>query len=189
MEFVINDKDGSIFELIREDSNTKYQRERLLNREKLLKEVLDKLDNFGKKRTPKTSASKVLALKHLAPKPLVTNSLSSEPLTPAIHPSPLTNLTNNFSSQQWQFLLSLNISCDQENSSPLSSIAVNPTSASVSTVPYNSASTFVTSNTSSRLANQWTSSETCMLINEVKNVRDQEKRANLGYNYFEYTDF
>ncbi|CAG8455770.1 11560_t:CDS:2 [Gigaspora rosea] len=47
MEFVINDKDVSIFGLIKEDGNTKYQRERLLNREKLLREVLDKLDNFG----------------------------------------------------------------------------------------------------------------------------------------------
>ncbi|RIB19650.1 P-loop containing nucleoside triphosphate hydrolase protein [Gigaspora rosea] len=47
MEIVINDKDGSIYELIKEDDNTKYQRERLLNREKLLREVLNKLVNFG----------------------------------------------------------------------------------------------------------------------------------------------
>ncbi|RIB24028.1 hypothetical protein C2G38_2242256 [Gigaspora rosea] len=53
---------------------------------------------------PKTSASKMLAPKPLAPKPLVNNPLSSEPLIPVIHPTPLTNLTNNFSSQQWQFL-------------------------------------------------------------------------------------
>ncbi|CAG8762795.1 15442_t:CDS:2, partial [Dentiscutata erythropus] len=53
---------------------------------------------------PKTSASKMLAPKPLAPKPLVNNPLSSEPLTPVIHHTPLTNLTNNFSSQQWQFL-------------------------------------------------------------------------------------
>ncbi|CAG8700870.1 18172_t:CDS:2 [Dentiscutata erythropus] len=47
MEIFINDKDGSIDELIKEDDNTKYQREKLLNREKLLREVLDKLVNFG----------------------------------------------------------------------------------------------------------------------------------------------
>ena len=54
---------------------------------------------------PKTSASKMLAPKPLAPKPLVNNPLSSEPLTPVIHSSPLTNLTNNFLSQQRQFLI------------------------------------------------------------------------------------
>ncbi|CAG8728311.1 14460_t:CDS:2 [Dentiscutata erythropus] len=47
MEIVINDKDVSIDELIKEDDNTKYQREKLLNREKLLREALDKLVNFG----------------------------------------------------------------------------------------------------------------------------------------------
>ncbi|CAG8463416.1 14418_t:CDS:1 [Racocetra fulgida] len=47
MENFIHDKDGSFDDLIREDDGTKYQRERLLNREKLLREVLDKLVNFG----------------------------------------------------------------------------------------------------------------------------------------------
>ncbi|CAG8486125.1 18067_t:CDS:2 [Cetraspora pellucida] len=47
MEIFIHDKDGSIDELIKEDDGIKYQRERLLGREKLLREVLDKLINFG----------------------------------------------------------------------------------------------------------------------------------------------
>ncbi|CAG8830284.1 15628_t:CDS:1, partial [Racocetra persica] len=46
MEVFIHDKDGSFDDLIREDDGTKYQRERLLNRERLLREVLDKLVNF-----------------------------------------------------------------------------------------------------------------------------------------------
>ncbi|CAG8742783.1 33483_t:CDS:2 [Gigaspora margarita] len=101
----------------------------------------------------------MLAPKPLAPKPLVNNPLSSEPLTLVIHPTPLMNLTNNFSSQQRQFLttqlqtdslnkitskynelLSFNISRDQENSSLFSPIAINPTSSSVFTIPYNSTS-------------------------------------------------
>ncbi|CAG8710162.1 24232_t:CDS:2 [Cetraspora pellucida] len=113
---------------------------------------------------PKTSASKMLAPKPLASKPLVANPLPSETLPSAIHPSPLSNLANNLLLQQWQFpttqlqislsQLSLNISCDQENSSALDPIAINPSSATIST----------------------TSTETRMLINEVG--RYQEKLKN-----------
>ncbi|CAG8752746.1 12740_t:CDS:1, partial [Cetraspora pellucida] len=52
---------------------------------------------------PKTLASKMLAPKSLAPKPLVANPLPSETLPLVIHPSPLSNLTNNLLLQQWQF--------------------------------------------------------------------------------------
>ncbi|CAG8803045.1 3723_t:CDS:2, partial [Gigaspora margarita] len=77
------------------------------------------------------------------PRPLVNNPLSSEPLTPVIHPTSLTNLTNNFSSQQWQFLTtqlqtdSLNEITSKYNELP---IAINPISSSISTAPYNSTS-------------------------------------------------
>ncbi|CAG8723754.1 13679_t:CDS:2, partial [Cetraspora pellucida] len=116
------------------------------------------------KAAPKTSASKMLASKPLAPKPLVANPLPSETLPPVIHPSPLSNLTNNLLLQQRQFpttqlqvdslneltskyneLLSLNISRDQENSLPLDPIAINPSSATISTVSHDPTSAFVTS--------------------------------------------
>ncbi|CAG8461341.1 4208_t:CDS:2 [Dentiscutata heterogama] len=47
MEAFANNDDESINELAEEDENIKNQREDLLNREKYLKEVLNKLDNFG----------------------------------------------------------------------------------------------------------------------------------------------
>ncbi|CAG8447927.1 4186_t:CDS:2 [Dentiscutata erythropus] len=47
MEAFANNDDETINELAEEDENIKNQREDLLNREKYLKEVLNKLDNFG----------------------------------------------------------------------------------------------------------------------------------------------
>ncbi|CAG8523791.1 258_t:CDS:2 [Cetraspora pellucida] len=153
----------------------------------------------------KTSASKMLAPKPLAPKPLVANPLSFETLSPAIHPSPLSNLTTNLLLQQRQFsttqlqvdslneltskyneLLSLNISRDQENSSPLDPIAINPSSATISTVSHDPTSAFVMSSVSNRSTNRWTSTETRMLINKVgryqkklKNVRDPKEKGRI----------
>ncbi|CAG8657475.1 26390_t:CDS:2 [Dentiscutata erythropus] len=47
MDIFVHNDEESINKLIKEDDSTKYQREDMLNREKYLKEVLDKIIKFG----------------------------------------------------------------------------------------------------------------------------------------------